>query len=91
MNESLDGALHGVALADELSTRARELDSLAVRVERERDAEPRIDTSSWIGPASWACQHSLTLLHREIEAALDLLRSAAGLTEAASWETRANG
>ena len=86
----MNGALDGMAFAEELSTRARELDSLAVRVERERDAQPRIDTSHWIGPASWACQRSLTLLHSEIEAALDLVRSAAGLTEAASWETRSN-
>ncbi len=91
MDGALGAALGGMALADQLSARARELDSLVLRVRRERDAQPHVDTSRWSGPTSWACQYSLSLLQREIEAALDLLGSAAGLTEAAAWEARANG
>jgi hypothetical protein len=47
---------------------------------------PRPDASGWSGPAGWAYQHALAALARELEAALELLRSAADLTAAALYE-----
>jgi hypothetical protein len=76
------------ALAAELSDSSDALRSLTTRVRNESESRPRIDTSEWSGPASWACQLSLTLLAREIEAAAELLRCAADLTAAAAWEVR---
>ena len=78
------------ALAGEFSASSAALRALTTRVETEGGSRPRIDTSGWSGPASWACQLSVTLLGREIEAAVELLRCAADLTAAAAWEVRAS-
>jgi hypothetical protein len=78
------------ALAGELSASSVALRVLTRRVENEGELRPRIETSGWSGPASWACQLSLTLLGREIETAAQLLRCAADLTAAAAWEVRGN-
>lgn len=78
------------ALAREFSEASAELAALTRRVQRERDAQPRIDASQWSGPASWACQLSLALLAREMDAAVELLRCASDLAGAAAWEARGN-
>jgi PPE-repeat protein len=77
------------ALAAELTANADELTALTGRVAGEADSQPRIDSSGWSGPASWACQLSLTLLARQMDQAVELLRCAADLTAAAAWEARA--
>ena len=75
-------------LAAELTDTSDELRGLAHRVQREGEARPRVELSAWTGPANWACRLSLAVLDREIEAATELLRSAAELTAAAAWEVR---
>ena len=75
-------------LAAELSDTSDELRALANRVQHEGEARPRIELSAWTGPANWACQLSLAVLDRDIEAATELLRCAADLASAAAWEVR---
>ena len=76
----------GAGLGGELAETARELDALCARVESGSMALPGIDSTTWAGLASWACQLSLALLRREIGAARELLRCAADLSSAAAFE-----
>jgi hypothetical protein len=80
------GQVAGARLAGGLAEDARELGSLRTRVLDSVASLPRVDASGWSGPASWAYQLSLTLLHRETETASDLLRCASDLAVAASFE-----
>ena len=79
------------ALAGRLSATSDELRALAARVEGEAAARPHLDTSAWVGPASWGCQFSLAMLARELDAAVALVRCAADLAGAAAWEARTGG
>jgi uncharacterized protein YukE len=83
--------LTGAALAAELTESARELDALRARVESRARALPAVDSNGWSGPASWAYQLALALLHRQTEAATELLRCAADLSAAAAFEVNRNG
>jgi uncharacterized protein YukE len=82
--------LTGKALAAELAASARELDALRARVEQQCESLPTVETSGWNGPASWAYQLSLALLHRQTQAATELLRCAADLSAAAAFEAGQN-
>jgi hypothetical protein len=88
------GVMHefvtGAALAAELTAYARELDALRSRVETQARSLPTVESSGWSGPASWAYQLSIALLHRQTLAATDLLRCAADLSAAAAFEVRRN-
>jgi uncharacterized protein YukE len=86
----MDKVLTGAALAAELTESARELDALRARVESRAQALPTVETSRWNGPASWAYQMALALLHRQTRAATDLLRCAADLSAAAAFEVNRN-
>jgi hypothetical protein len=79
-----------LGLAAELTDTSDDLQALANRVQHEGETRPRIELSVWAGPANWACRLSLAVLDREIEAATELLRSAANLTSAAAWEMKSN-
>lgn len=76
----------GAAAVGGLAESARELDALRARVEVAVSALPRLDTTGWSGPASWACNVALELLRKETATAIDLLRCAADLAGAAAFE-----
>jgi hypothetical protein len=81
------GALaSSTAVTIELTQARDELRLIADRVTAAYDAAPRRDASGWRGPASNAYQHGLDQLRRDIEGALELLRSAIDLTNAALFE-----
>lgn len=84
----MTGVESRAALAGELAQSSESLRILGSRVEHEAHSRPRLNATGWSGPASWACDLSLAMLARELEAAVALLRCAADLTSAAAWEVR---
>ncbi len=52
-------ALSSAALGGELAVDAERLRALTHRVQGEADSQPRISSSGWSGPASWACEIAL--------------------------------
>ena len=76
----------GFAVAAGLRETRDRLTSARQRLNGVAHSVPRPDASGWSGPAGWAYQHSLALVAREVEAAVELLRSASDLTGAALYE-----
>jgi transposase len=76
----------GFAIAGELRQTRDRLTFAGHRLVGTAESAPRPDASGWAGPAGWAYQHALAVVAREVEAAVELLRSAADLTSAALYE-----
>jgi hypothetical protein len=67
----------------ELRESKDELDFARHRVTSAAQLAPTRNPSGWSGPAGWAYQRSLALVNRDLDAAVELLRSASNLTSAA--------
>ena len=73
-------------LAGELLISRDDLDSARRRVASARQSAPDGGLSGWVGPAGWAYRRALALLDHDLDAAMDLLRSASDLTAAALYQ-----
>jgi hypothetical protein len=71
-------------VAAELRESRAELDFARHRVAAQ--SAPDGGSSGWVGPAGWAYRRALALLSRDLDAAVELLRSASELTSAALYQ-----